>query len=721
MADGTPLKQSAKPVRGHRVELQFGWSRSLPMLLQTEAAECGLACLAMVASYHGHDVDLAGLRRRFSTSLKGVTLARVMAMAGQLGFTCRPLKLDMDDLRQLRTPCLLHWDLNHFVVLKRVGKRRIAIHDPARGMRKLSWNEVSEHFTGVALELAPSADFAPVRERQAVSLRALTGRVRGLVPALAQILLLALALEVFALAAPFYLQWVLDQVMVSADHDLLSLLGLGFIGIAVFSALVTAARSWAVTWLGATLNVQWASNLFGHLMQLPLDWFEKRHVGDVVSRFGSIQTIQRTLTTQFIGSLLDGLMSLVTLVVMAFYSVWLTALVVGLFFAYGLIRWMFFSPLRRANEEQIVYAARQQSELLESIRGAMPIKLANKQGERLSRYANATVSTANRDIGIQRLGIAFTLSNQLMFGIGRVAMIWIAATLALKNEFSAGMLIAFIAYADQFTSRAAGLIDKWVDFSMLKLHAERVADIALTAPEKMAVAAWNSPIPEASVELHNVSFRYAEGEPWILKGCSLRIEAGESVAVVGPSGCGKSTLAKIVLGLLQPTEGEVRFGGIDIRKLGLDSYRHWIGAVMQDDQLFAGSVTDNISFFDPEATSVRVEAAARLAAIHDDIAAMPMGYQSLVGDMGSSLSGGQKQRVILARALYRRPKLLVLDEATSHLDIQRERLVSEAVQRLSITRIVIAHRPETLTAVEKIARLNKGSMEFINVRAKARY
>ena len=338
MADGTPVKQGARPVRGHRVALQFGWSRSLPIMLQTEAAECGLACLAMVASYHGHDVDLAGLRRRFSTSLKGVTLARVMAMAAQLGFTCRPLKLDMDNLRQLKTPCLLHWDLNHFVVLKQVGKRRIVVHDPAYGIRKLSWKEVSEHFTGVALELSPSASFEPVQARQAVSLRALTGRVRGLVPALAQILLLALALEFFALAAPFYLQWVLDQVMVSADHDLLSLLGLGFIGIAVFSALVTAARSWAVTWLGATLNVQWASNLFGHLMQLPLDWFEKRHVGDVVSRFGSIQTIQRTLTTQFIGSLLDGLMSAVSLVGMAFYSICATVLVVGLFLAYGLIR-----------------------------------------------------------------------------------------------------------------------------------------------------------------------------------------------------------------------------------------------------------------------------------------------------------------------------------------------------------------------------------------------
>jgi ATP-binding cassette subfamily B protein RaxB len=471
-----------------------------------------------------------------------------------------------------------------------------------------------------------------------------------------------------------------------------------------------------VTWLGATLNVQWASNLFSHLMHLPLDWFEKRHVGDVVSRFGSIQTIQRTLTTQFIGSLLDGLMSVVTLVVMTFYSIWLTVLVVGLFTSYGLIRWIFFTPLRRANEEQIICAARQESELLESIRGAMPIKLANKQDERLGRYANATVATANRAIGIQRLSIAFTLSNQLMFGIGRVAMIWIAATLALDGKFSAGMLIAFIAYADQFTSRAAGLIDKWVDFSMLKLHAERVADIALTEPEQMAATAWNGTMPEASIELRNVSFRYASGEPWVLKNCNLRIEAGESVAIVGPSGCGKSTLAKVVLGLLQPTSGEVRFGGVDIRKLGLDTYRRWVGAVMQDDQLFAGSIADNIGFFDSDATPAGIEAAARLAAIHEEIAAMPMGYQSLVGDMGSSLSGGQKQRVILARALHRRPKLLLLDEATSHLDIERERQVNSAVNQLKITRVVIAHRPETVASVQRVVVTDNGTVQSISSR-----
>lgn len=715
MADGsvaTPGRPSANPLR----DLQWGWRRRLPMILQTEAAECGLACLTMIARHHGHDIDLPGLRRRFSMSLKGANLARVMSMAAELGFTARPLRLELDELGELKTPCVLHWDLNHFVVLKRVTARSIFIHDPARGERKISLKDASDHFTGVALELSPAADFEPVKARQKISLRALTGNVRGLAPAMLQILLLALTLEVFSLVGPFYMQWVLDDALVSADHSLLTLLGIGFLAIIVFQTVFTAARSWAITCLGATLNVQWVNNVFGHLLNLPLSWFETRHMGDVVSRFGSVHTIQRTLTTQFIGSLLDGLMSVITLVVLCLYSVKLALVVVGAFALYGLLRWMFFRPLYRVNEDQIVYAARQQSELMESIRGVLPIKLGNKRAERQARYANATVETINRTIGVQRLTITFSALSQVIFGIMHVVVIWMAALMVLDDKFTVGMLVAFVAYASQFHTRAAGLIDKLIQFWMLTLHAHRLADIALSKPEPRAEIEWSHPIAEASVEVSHLSFRYADGEPWILKDCSFRIEAGESVAIVGPSGCGKTTLAKLILGLLMPNKGEIRFGGVDICKLGPETYRQLIGAVMQDDQLFAGSMADNIAFFDPRAAPTRVEAAARIAAIHDDIAAMPMGYQTLVGDMGSSLSGGQKQRVILARALYRRPKLLVLDEATSHLDVTCERQVNAAVQRLKLTRIVIAHRPETAASAQRALVLVHGAAQRISPR-----
>ena len=693
--------------------LRFGGGKRLPVILQTEAAECGLACLAMVASYYGYEIDLPGMRRRASMSLKGATLRRVMDIAGQLALDTRALRLEIEDLAALKAPCLLHWDLDHFVVLKRAGAKEIVIHDPARGVQRLTWAKVSKHFTGVALELWPSARFKRARVREAISLRALSGQVHGLRRALTQILLLALALEVMVLAGPLYMQWVLDQVFPSADHQLLTVLGIGFLLLTVFQVGVTALRAWCITWISATVSVQWVNNLFGHLLRLPLAFFEKRHIGDVVSRFGSVQTIQKTLTTQFVGAVLDGLVSILTLVLMAFYNVPLTLLVVGTFALYGLLRWLLYRPLRRTTEDHIVYAARQQSDLLESIRGIQAIKLANQRSHRQGRYANAQVDTTNREIALQRLGIGAQAGSGLLFGLARVGLIWWAAALVLKGEFSAGMLVAFIAYADQFHRRGAALIDRWNEFRMLELHAERVADIALSEPESHLEGVHADEIESPGLEVRKVSFRYAEGEPWVLEHFNLTVEPGESVAIAAPSGAGKTTLAKLILGLLEPTAGEIRFGGIDIRKLGLARYRTQVGAVMQDDQLFAGSIADNVSLFDPEATPQAVATAALLAGIHEEIAALPMGYQTLVGDMGSSLSGGQRQRVLLARALYRKPQFLVLDEATSHLDVAREREINTLIKRLKITRLVLAHRPETLASADRVIVLGKGQPQSV--------
>lgn len=679
-------------------------------IIQSEAAECGLAALAMVARTNGVPIGLSELRRRFPLSLKGARLSQLILIAQQLGLATRPLRLDIEDLDKLKLPCILHWDLNHFVVLAKVGKSRVTILDPAKGGRKLSFSEVSDHFTGVALELTPTTEFKPQKASPAVTARQLTGPIRGLWRALGQILLLSVALQVFVVLAPFYMQWVVDQVLVSADRDLLTVLGLGFGLALVLQIGIGLLRGWSVVYLSSRLGLQWMGNVFAHLLKLPLDYFEKRHLGDITSRMSSVQAIQRTLTTSFVEAIIDGLMAMVTLGLMLFYS-WKLALVTLLaVILYLGIRAVAYRPVRDRTEQQLVAGAKQQSHLLESLRGMQSLKVAGEESQRRSTYDNLMHDTVNQEVRLARMGLGFNSASQLVFGIERIAVIWIGAMFALQNVFSVGMLIAYLAYKDQFAGRMAALIDKWVEFRMLRLHGERLADIVLTPPEAQAAQPEVLPPASTRIEVENLSFRYGDGEPWVLKGCSFTIETGESVAIVGASGCGKTTLVKLLLGLLSPTEGRIRIGGHDLHKIGPRNVRTIVGAVMQDDQLFAGSVADNISFFDPEMDQARIEHAARLAAVHDEIAAMPMGYHSLIGDMGSSLSGGQKQRVILARALYRNPKLLFLDEATSHLDVMKERLVNDAVKALSLTKVIVAHRPETIASADRVLVMEQGSI-----------
>ncbi|WP_431792787.1 peptidase domain-containing ABC transporter [Xanthomonas oryzae pv. oryzae] len=677
-------------------------------IVQAEASECGLASLAMVASAHGMQLGLPELRRQFHLSLKGIRLNQLIEIAQTLGFSTRPLRLEMEHLGQVALPCILHWDLNHFVVLAKVGKSKATILDPVIGERRLSLGEVSQHFTGVALELTPTAEFKQHKAAPSISARQLTGPIRGLWSALSQIALLSLALQVFVILAPFYTQWVVDQVLVSADRDLLVVLGLGF-GLALLLQVgIGLLRGWSVVSLSSRLGLQWMGNVFAHLLKLPLDFFEKRHLGDVTSRMSSVQTIQHTLTTSFVEAMIDGVMAMVTLVLMLVYS-WKLALVTLLAVALYLgIRAIAYRPMRDRTEQQLVAAAKQQTHLLESLRGMQSLKVAGEESVRRSTYENLLNDTVNQDVKLARMSLGFNTASQLVFGLERIAVIWIGARLALDNVFSVGMLVAYLAYKDQFAMRVSGLIDKWIEFRMLRLHGERLADIVLTPPEKQHAQPHALPPAEPSIEVEGLSFRYADGEPWVVKDCSFTIAPGESVAIIGGSGCGKTTLVKLLLGLLTPSEGTIRIGGHDLHKLGPRNVRAMIGVVMQDDQLFAGSIADNIGFFDTDFDLERIKAAAQLAAVHEDIAAMPMGYHSLIGDMGSSLSGGQKQRIILARALYRQPKLLFLDEATSHLDVTRERLVNEAVKHLQLTKVIVAHRPETIASADRILVMEHG-------------
>jgi ATP-binding cassette subfamily B protein RaxB len=690
----------------------LAWRRRVPLILQTEAAECGLACLAMVAAYHGYRTDLPTLRRRFSISLKGATLKHLIDIAGRMNLASRPLRLELEELRELKTPCILHWDLNHFVVLRRVGRRGIDILDPAQGDVRLSLAEASKHFTGVALELWPTAAFEKKEERRTISPCAMMVRVVGLKKSLAQILLLALALEVFALVSPFFMQWVVDGAIVSSDRDLLLLLALGFALVMLIQTVIGLARSWAVLFMSTHLALQWNANVFTHLLRLPVAWFERRHMGDVVSRFGSVAAIQRTLTTSFVEAVLDGMMAVATLVMMLLYSFALSALVAASLVIYGLLRWAAYGPLRRATEERLVLDAKASSLFMESIRAVTSIKLFNHEDERRARWLNATVDATNRGLATEKMMIGYRVAQALLSGAENILIVYLGALMVMENSFSIGMLFAFLSYKSSFSGRVASLIDKFVQFKMLRLQGERLADIVLQAPEQdLAPGHVEREVRDTTIEVRNLSFRYADSEPWILRKLDLKIPPGESVAIVGPSGCGKTTLLKILLGLLPPTEGEVRVGGIRIEQLGVHQYRKLAGAVMQEDQLLAGSIAENICFFDLRPDQGRIESCARTAAIATEIEAMPMGYATLVGDMGTAISSGQKQRILLARALYKRPKLLFLDEATSHLDVATEGIVNAAVRTLSLTRVIVAHRPQTIASAERVIVLEGGRIK----------
>jgi ATP-binding cassette, subfamily B, bacterial CvaB/MchF/RaxB len=689
----------------HGLHLGSGHS-GVPVVLQAEAAECGLACLAMVAGAHGLDIDLPTLRQRFSLSLKGVTLAEMVRMADALQLNSRALRAEPDELAQVQLPCILHWDMNHFVVLVKLRGDEAEIHDPARGALRVKLPELSRHFTGVLLELQPAPGFVPAQQRRRVRLRELLGPVRGLRRSLGQIFVLALALELFVLLSPFFMQWVIDGAVVSADRDLVLTLGLGFGLLVLIQAATAAARSWAVLALSATLNLQWLVNVFAHLLRLPVAWFEKRHAGDIWSRFGAVQQIQRTLTTAFIEAVLDGLLVLLTLVMMWLYSPVLSAIALAAVAGYGLLRWAFYRPLVEATEESLVFEARQSSHFLESLRGVQAIKLFNAQGDRQSRFASLVVETMNAQLTVRKLELVSAVLHRLLFGLERVAVIWVGALLVIDNKLSVGMLFAFFAYKETFASRVSALVDKGVELKMLQLQGERLADIVLTAPEADAAA----PVREltAGLELRDVHFAYADGEPEVLRGVNLKIEPGESVAIVGPSGCGKTTLLKLMIGVHQPTSGEVLVGGVPLQRLGQRAWRDHVGVVMQDEPLFSGSIADNISFFSAAPDLAWAEQCARVAAVHDEIMAMPMGYHTLIGDMGAALSGGQKQRILLARALYKRPQILFLDEATSSLDVDRERSVNQAVRQLALTRVIVAHRPETIASAARVVALHEG-------------
>lgn len=695
-------------------ELNFGRRRRLPIIIAAEAAECGLACMAMIARYHGHDVDLNGLRQRFALSLAGATLRSVMGIADQLGFSTRALRVELTALPKVHVPAILHWDLNHFVVLKSVSRSRATIHDPAVGERTLSLDELSKHFTGVVLEVARSETFAPVHARAPLKLSMLWSNLTGLSPALVQVLILSMALQIAAFVAPFQMQLVVDEALAQADQDLLTVIAIGFGALVVIQASIEALRGWALRVFGHLLSFQITGNLVRHLLRLPSDYFEKRHVGDIISRLGSVKPIQTAITQGVVSAVIDGLMACVAAIILFFYSGTLAMIVIVAVLINLAVSLLMFPRMKQRMEEEIMAEAREQTHLMESVRAATTLKLMGREAERESAWRNLHAETTNTSISVGKFELSQTLVQGIVTGLQTVLVIYVAARMILAGQgFSVGMLFSFLSFRQTFTDRAVGLVNQAMQFRFLRLHLDRLADIVTTPAEATHEAPPLGDV-QGRIRVKGVSFRYGTTDPLVLEDVSLDFKPGEFVAITGPSGGGKTTLMKLLLGLNNPTDGNIELDG---QKATPEMWRAWrqhTGVVAQDDRLLSGSIADNIGCFDPDLDMERVQAAAMAAQVHADIMRTPMQYLTLVGDMGSTLSGGQRQRVLLARALYRRPKVLFLDEGTANLDEHNEELIADLIKQMPITRIVVAHRPALIRRADHIYVV--GNRQIANLR-----
>ncbi|WP_285127577.1 peptidase domain-containing ABC transporter [Leclercia adecarboxylata] len=684
-------------------KLNFSLRNKTPVILQSEASECGVACLAMVAGHYGLNIDLFTFRERFGSSAQGVTLLSLSHIADRAGMKSRALALDLDEIKQLKLPCVIHWGMNHYVVLTKVRKSSFVVHDPAMGKRVIGLQEMSNFFTGVAFELWPDKSFKQEKAKTRLKLIDLMRNIVGLKGTLIKIFAFSVVIEAIGLLLPIGTQMVTDHVIMAHDQSLLAVICIGLVSFTLFRTFISMLRAWTSLTLNTLTNIQWKTTLFDHLAGLPLAFFEKRHLGDIQSRFTSLDTIRSVFTNSIVTGVIDSIMTVGLLVMLTLYGGWLVWVVVGFTACYAIMRLATYRFYRRVSEEQVIKGARSSSHFMETLYGIATIKALNLKNIRSKHWLNINIEACNAGIKQTRFDMMFSGVNTFISSLDQVVILWLGAIMVIDNNMTLGMFMAFNAYRGQFSQRASSLIDLFMQTRMLSLHNERLSEIVFTEPEtEMPVRRIFDHNSAVELQVKNLSYQYDPFSQPIFSNLNLTIAPGESIALVGPSGIGKTTLLKVMCGLLAPTSGDVYANNLDINKIGLNNYRLSTACVLQEDRLFSGSIAENISCFEENIDQEFVEQCARHSNIHDEIMKMPMGYETLVGELGLGISGGQKQRLLIARALYRKPSILFMDEATSHLDISNESHINDAISNLSITRVIVAHRPSTIASADRV-------------------
>lgn len=673
----------------------FRGRNSLPMIFQTEVAECGLACLAMITNYYGKFSDIRSLRESLRMTAGGASVKSLLQAGHRLGLQGRALKLELNDIRRLTLPAILHWDTDHFVVLKGFKRSAFLIHDPAIGIRSYKLAELDYHFTGIAIELSPSVSFTRERREKRYSLRQLCSATPGFLRAIRQVFILSLLLQLLSLIFPLYLQLVIDQGISKGDMDIVFLVALLFSLVILAKAGVSYFRGAVLLQFSGQLGFQMVSNTFAHLLRLPLAYFEKREMGDIVSRFSSLDNIKQLVTQEMITVIIDGLFSLLTFILLILYSP--TLAFVALFFVTTLtLTRLLAIPMERSCRQEVLQTgAKQQTRFMENIRCIAVTKNYGIEFERLSEWQNYYAHFVNSNYRLGHLQLSLGTLHGFLSGLDHVATIYLGSAAIFSGQMTIGQLMSFVFLKQNFSGSVAAMLPKLAEIRLLSLELERVSDIVSEEPEAgLLETSIRKTEISGAIKTKNLAFSYSAAQPELFHNLSFEIEQGDFLAVSGLSGCGKSTLLKLLLGLDAPSHGEVDVDGYSIAEIGVRQYRSQVAAVLHADGLMSGSLAYNINLELEPLNFERLENACRTSGILDDISQLPMGFNTQVGEMGVTLSAGQVQRILLARALYRHPKILVLDEALSHLSTDVALQIIARIRDTKTTLILVTHNSD---------------------------
>jgi len=687
--------------------------RRVPVIPQMSAVECGAACLAMILNYYGQKTSVSECRAHCGVGRDGLTARAIASSARHYGLRVKSYSLDLADFKYVQLPAIAHWNFSHFVVVERWSPKIVEIVDPAVGRCQLTADEFDAGFTGVVLTFEPSGKF---QHRTTTAqpfwhhyLKYML-HIPGTLGVLGQILAASLFLQVLGLALPLFTQVLVDRVLPHHITNVMTALGIGMVILVLTQMVTSYLRAALLIYLQARLDSQMMLGFFEHILTLPFRFFQQRTSGDLLMRIGSNMSIREVLTSQTLSVVLDGTFVVVYLTILLAREPFFGVLVLGIgILQVGLLLGT-TRRMHRLTQRDLCTQAESQSYLVEALTGITTLKASGAEDRVLDYWSNLFFKHLNVSLQLNHLSAIIDTAMMTLHTFAPLILLWVGVLRVLDGTMSLGTMLALNALATAFLTPLASLVSNGQQLQLVGAHLDRLTDVLAAEPEQDLQVVQHTPRLTGRIELKHVSFRYDSNAPWVLRDISVTIEPGQKVALVGRTASGKSTLAKLLLGLYTPSEGEILYDGIPLQNLNYRTLRSQFGTVLQESFLFSGSIRQNIAFNDPSLSLEQVIEAARLAAIHDEIIQMPMGYETMVAEGGSGLSGGQRQRLSLARALAHQPAVLLLDEATSHLDTVTERLVDENLKQIPCTRIAIAHRLSTVYNADMILVLDRGTI-----------